>query len=62
MELIQTILYPVYGVLCVLFWGPQTIIALAIFIITFCIIYTYGKRIGPFRNIPLNPEKNQNGC
>jgi len=57
MEFLQTILYSAYGALYILFWGPQTIIALAVGLITFCIIYAHGMRIGPFKNIPPDPEE-----
>jgi len=55
MEIIQTIFFSIYGALYILFWGPQTLIALSVGLISFCIIYTYAMRLGPFKNIP--PEK-----
>ena len=41
----------------ILFWGWWTIAAISIGILTGCIIYAYGMRIGPFKNIPQDPEE-----
>ncbi len=65
MEFSQIILRLVCGAWYLLFWGPQAIMAIIAFTLVSaisCVAYGYEVRIGPFRNIPLNPEKNQNGC